>query len=259
MIHKHRNGIHWLEFELLADFPIIHGCLMRHGGCSSQPLNSLNLGKNVGDKIENVDNNRLKVMQALGLEQMIPAKIGNGANLFAISPLDQEEMPVCDGVMTNFPGLGLIITQADCQGAIFYDPIHHAMANVHCGWRGSVMNIYEKTVAYMQSKYGSKPAEMLVCISPSLGPENAEFVNYRQELPEDFWSYQIRPHYFDFWAISESQLKKAGILSHHIQCARIDTYANAEDFFSHRRSKLSGRQATVCALLEPLDSSEKFR
>ena len=41
---------------------------------------------------------------------------------------------------------GLVIQHADCQAAIFFDPVRKAIANVHCGWRGSVCNIYAKTV-----------------------------------------------------------------------------------------------------------------
>ncbi|MEI8125760.1 MAG: laccase domain-containing protein, partial [Parachlamydiaceae bacterium] len=72
-------------------------------------------------------------------------------------------------------------------------------------------------------------------------------VNYKEEFPESFSEFEIKPLHFDFWEISERQLKSAGVLPHHIQTARIDTYSN-EDFFSFRRSKTTGRQATICSL-----------
>ena len=65
MIHKQFNGIHWLEFELLADCPLIHGCFMRHGGHSTGELSSLNLGHRVGDAPENVEANFKKIKEAL--------------------------------------------------------------------------------------------------------------------------------------------------------------------------------------------------
>jgi len=105
----------------------------------------------------------------------------------------------------------------------------------------------------MQATYGSQPSDLLVCVSPSLGPDHAEFTNYRTELPEDLWKFRLKQHHFDFWAMSRWQLMKAGVLPQHIQVAEVDTYANP-DYFSHRYAtyhqlRQCGRQATVCALL----------
>lgn len=247
MLHRQCQGVQWLEFELLADCPVVHGCLMRHGGISTGVLNSLNLGRKVGDAPENVKANHLKVASALSVPAMLSAKLCHGDRVTAI-PSATFEIPVSDALSTQIPNLGIMVSQADCQAAIFYDPVRHAMANVHCGWRGSVQNIYLKTVSHMQQAYGCKAADLLVCISPSLGPESAEFINYRQELPEAFWEFQPKPCYFDFWSISEWQLRQSGVLAHHIQVAGIDTYARTEDYFSYRRSNACGRQATVCSL-----------
>jgi polyphenol oxidase len=250
MISKQYDGLQWLEFELFADCPLIHGCFTRHGGISNGPLSSLNLGRNVGDAPGNVEANFKKVARALSVNEIISAKLchGNAVNQ-VIKPTD---IPLSDGLSTSIPNIAIAITQADCQAAIFYDPIHHAMAHVHCGWRGSALNIYANTVTMMECTYGSNPADLLVGISPSLGPDHAEFINYRTELPECLWQFKDNGYLFDFWAVSRWQLETAGVLSDHIQIAEIDTYAS-EDYFSHRRAthqqmRQSGRQATVCAL-----------
>lgn len=251
MIYKEYQGLRWLEFELLADCPrVIHGSFTRHGGCSKGALASLNFGKKVGDAIENVEANFKKMAEALSLQKLVRAKINHGVAIASVESLNIQELKAYDAITTRAANVGLVIDQADCQAAIFYDPIQHALANVHCGWRGSVQNIYAETISFMKKTYHSKSENLLVCISPSLGPESAEFINYRQELPKAFWDFQIKPYFFDFWAISRWQLKAAGILSHHIQIANIDTFSNPIDYFSHRRSKASGRQATVCALRE---------
>lgn len=247
MITKELNGLRWHEFELIADCPIIHATFTRHGGCSSGPLASLNIGKSVGDDIDNVHQNVKKMKEALNLHQFHSVKLCHSADVVSLSKENCASNSLCDAITTNIPEQGLMISHADCQTAIFYDPINHALANVHCGWRGNVKNIYRATVQHMQKTYHSKPENLLVCIGPSLGPDNSEFINYKQELPETFWHFQFKTHYFDLWAISEWQLKQAGILPHHIQVAAIDTYAS-DDYFSFRRSKITGRQATVCAL-----------
>jgi YfiH family protein len=152
-----------------------------------------------------------------------------------------------DALITLCPGVGLMINHADCQAAIIYDPIHHAIANVHSGWRGSIQDIYAETIQMMQHIYHSKPQDLLVGISPSLGPDDAQFVKYREELPETFWEFQKTLYYFDFWAISTMQLTRCGVLPHHIEVAGISTYSHPEDYFSYRRGA-AGRHGTIVAL-----------
>lgn len=247
MIHKHQGDIQWLEFELLADVPIIHGCMMKHGGVSSGHLESLNLGKSVGDELKNVETNFKRVSQALCFTDMISAKLCHGATVSQITSKKMNEIPVSDGLTTSLENLAICVTQADCQAAIFYDPVRHAIANVHCGWRGSVQNIYAETIKSMKVMFGSKAADLLVCVSPSLGPEFSEFIHYQDELPKNFLDFRVKGNDFDFWRISEWQLLQSGVLPHHIQIACVDTYSSS-DYFSYRRSKSCGRQATICAL-----------
>lgn len=252
MIQKECGDLRWLEFELLDGLPLVHGSFMRHGGVSSGALSSLNLGRSVGDAQENVTANYAKIEQALSLKEIITAKLNHGDDVTAITQGNKDCLPISDALMTSLKGCAIAVTHADCQAAIFYDPIRHVMANVHCGWRGNVQNIYAATVRSMKAAYGSNPADLLVCVSPSLGPDNAQFIHYRTELPEEFWQFRLKSEYFDFWEISRWQLEKAGVLREHIQIACEDTYSSA-DYFSHRRSTHEnsgkcGRQATVCAL-----------
>lgn len=252
--HQH-DQIQWLEFDLLADLPKVkHAVYLRHGGCSQGPFSSLNLGLHVGDHPENVYSNYrlIKSHVQLGVpdwKKLIWGRANHGKTIKEAHDHSPQEIIDVDGLITSTPGLTLMMKHADCQVALFYDPKHHAAANIHAGWRGSVANIYAETVQKMHSAFGSNPSELLVCISPSLGPDEAEFIHYRTELPEEFWNFQVRPTFFDFWSISEYQLQAAGILPHHIEIARLSTYSNALDYFSYRRDKVTGRHATCITLL----------
>ena len=75
----------------------------------------------------------------------------------------------------------------------------------------------ERPSNYLSERFGLNPAGTLAAVSPSLGPCCAEFVNYRREIPEKFWSFQVRPEYFDFWAITRDQLTSAGICEENIE------------------------------------------
>jgi YfiH family protein len=220
MIRKKAGDVEWLEFEIFADEPqLVHGVFLRQG---------MNLGE------------ALNVQRVAFCHQ-----VHSDAVAIVEEP---ERVQECDGLVTHQTDLGLIISHADCQAAIFYDPIHRALANVHSGWRGNVKNIYRATVQKMVEVYRSKPQDLLVGISPSLGPDNAEFKNYREEFPQTFWEFQVRPEYFDLWAIARYQLEECGILSHHIQIAEICTFANPQDYFSYRRDKTTKRHATVAMI-----------
>lgn len=252
MIRKKKNGVEWLEFEIFSEFPdLLHGVFLRHGGVSQEGCFSLNVSKRAGDNPANVNENRNRILNLLKFEKLITAKQVHQEKI-AVIDATVDAVEDFDGLVTNKKNIGLTINHADCQAAIFFDPIHQVCANVHAGWRGQVKNIYRETITKMVAVFNSKPENLLVGISPSLGPENSEFINYKTELPESFYPYQIKPTYFDLWAIARMQLEEEGILPDHIQIASINTFTNPADFFSYRRSvkegKLTGCHATVVGM-----------
>lgn len=224
MIRKEKDSISWLEFELFSSFPdLIHGVFLR-------PV----------PKIEKI--------KELFEVPLILGKQVHAKNVVMVTTAEQN-LEACDGLMTQEKQLGLAVYHADCQAAIFYDPVRHVLATVHCGWKGNVQNIYAETIEKMQRESGCDPKDILVGISPSLGPDASQFINYRTELPEHFLPYQFKPLYFDLWAISRNQLLESGILPDHIEIAGLCTYSNPQDFFSYRREKsLAGRHITSAAL-----------
>jgi YfiH family protein len=250
------DQVFFWQFDLLLNCPeIVHGSFLRHGGVSEEDFASLNASYQVGDAEESVRINCEKIRSALGLSSLAFAKQNHGAEREVIvSPY--QNIGQCDALLTDLAGTGLMITHADCQAALFYDPIQKWIAAVHAGWRGAVLQIYTKTIQHMKELWRCQPENLLVCISPSLGPDDAEFIHFRKELPEKFWDYQVRPTYFDFWAIAQDELQDAGVLPHHIEIARISTYAYPEDYFSYRRVKRSGRLATAIGMKNSLSLRE---
>jgi len=248
MLRKKKDEVEWLEFELLSELPeLFHAIFLRHGGISTGTFSSLNAGSRADDYHDAVKRNMEKIREIAGVPLIMGRQV-HGAKVAAIPFKNSEELQSCDGLMTQKRNLGLLVKHADCQAAIFFDPIHKAVANVHCGWRGNVQNIYRETLQKMSEHFKTRAEDVLVCISPSLGPEASEFKHYQTEWPESYWSFQFKPTYFDLWAISRFQLEECGVLSHHIEIAGICTYSNPHDFFSYRREKNCGNHATVVAL-----------
>lgn len=237
MRRQSKRGIEWLEFELLSEFPnLSHAVFLR----PSQE------GKSKAE--------RLQIMQALlGDSSVIKVKQVHGAKVIHI-PSSEENLE-CDGLLTQKPNYLLTIQHADCQAAIFYDPVKKILGNVHAGWRGQVKNIYGEMVRQMKD-LGSDPSDILVAISPSLGPCCAEFVHYQDEFPCSFWQFQVpsssegSPH-FNLWAITQWQLEELGVLPHHIEIAGICTKCHPKDFFSYRRGQRFGPGNLTVAKLVP--------
>jgi copper oxidase (laccase) domain-containing protein len=90
------------------------------------------------------------------------------------------------------------------------------------------------------------PKNFLACFSPSLGPCCAEFVNYKTELPQEFWPFKDERDNFDFPAISRGQLVNAGLKDDNIEFSGICTRCS-DEFFSYRRGD-TGRFAVIAGL-----------
>ena len=244
-----------VTFKLLSDVRgLEHGVFTRHGGVSRPPYASLNAAWNIGDASENVRDNLNRIKDAIGLDRLVaaPQVHGDAVHVVDEAALDgfEDHGPVLvagpgDALVTASPGIGLMIKIADCQAVFLVDPVRKVVANVHSGWRGSVANILAATVGVMRSRFDCRPADILAAISPSLGPCCAEFKNYREELPSSFVAYQSKPQYFDFWAISRSQLVNAGLAPENIEAAGRCTVCEADRFFSYRAEKTTGRMAAV--------------
>jgi len=154
-----------------------------------------------------------------------------------------------DALITDIPGLALVVQVADCQAILLYDPVRRVVANVHSGWRGSIENIAGKTVAAMQRQFGCRGRDMTAAIAPSLGPCCAEFIHYRDEIPEKFWKYKLNGNYFDFWRISQDQLVDAGLRLENIQAGEMCTRCRPDYFYSYRgEARHTGRFAAVIGM-----------
>jgi YfiH family protein len=238
-----------LVFPGFSSHSLVHGIFTRRGGVSPAPYDSLNVGYGLDDDEDNVRQNRDRIKAILNIRVLVSCRQVHSDRVAVIAEKPATDIVVNghDALITDRTGIGLMIQHADCQAILLHDPIKRVVGIIHAGWRGSIANIAPKTVQAMQKSYGCDPADLRAAISPSLGPCCAEFVNYQQELPAAFYRYQIRPHYFDFWAISRDQLHRAGVRTGNIAVANQCTVCNP-DFFSFRRDRITGRCASVVGI-----------
>lgn len=239
-----KGPVSFWEFDLLKNEKISHGSFLRTGGVSAFPYESLNVSLHVKDQEAHVHANRKIIADTLKIPYLLSTQQVHGDYIHIIKDI-QDPIPPCDAFITKLNDVGLMIQHADCQAALFYDPIQKVIGAAHAGWRGSVQEIFTKTIGTLRKEFHSKPENILVCISPSLGPSNAEFIHYQEELPMSFWPFQTTPFHFDFWEISRNELLKAGCLDHHIEIAKKCTKESPKDYFSYRHEKPTGRMGSV--------------
>ena len=233
MIHRQKKGVSWLEFELLQPFSqVFHGVFLRN----PDGAHCLEFQK----KIKECSNAKFLAIGRQTHEDTI----------YEVASLESIKDKSCDGLFTSVKQMALGVMHADCQAVILFDPVTQVIANIHCGWRGNHHNILGKAVETLQAVKQCQPQDLLVCISPSLGPNHAQFLDYEEKWPVTLHQYQFKPYHFNLWKLSEDQLKKAGVKQSNIEIAQLCTFAQEQHFFSYRRDRTIQRNITVVALQE---------
>lgn len=235
------SGLDVLQSELLLSFPgLRHAFFLKNDNC--------NVSYSVGDDANRVDRNRKRVFDAFGIRSYQGVACCHTTNIILVTAREAQLYLQADGLLTTLPNQALATTCADCQCAIFYDPVTRQLANIHAGWRGQAGGIYSGTIQKML-KAGARAENICVAVFPSLGPEYAEFVHYEKELPKRWWPHKYSQSRFNLWDLAEKEFLANGLKQANIDIARICTYSSS-DCFSYRRDKPSGRHMTLCSLSE---------
>lgn len=240
-----------IQSSALSADGLAHGFTTRTGGVSEGAYTSLNLTRSRGDAPDRIAENRNRVRRALGLDHLVLATQVHGRTVVRIDQPPKGEMPAgeADALITDQPGLGLVCQTADCTPILLFDPGHQAVAAIHSGWRGTVQNIVAATVDAMGEAYGSRPADLVAAIGPSISPANyrvgpeviAEF-----ETAFDDLAGIVSPRdgeggaQLDVGLACHRQLLDAGIPGAQIDRSPLCTYAEEERLFSARRSHHRG-------------------
>lgn len=257
MIQKKMNSLSvWCFNNLLQHEGITHFVSTRMGGFSRPPYDSLNLSFNVGDDSERVVKNRKLLAGALSmpLTSLTTARQIHDGHVKVVSAdmrgkgsTDYDgAIPATDAMVTDVPGICLMILLADCVPILLSDASKRAIGVAHAGWRGTLESIVEKTVGALKKHFGCSPRDITVGIGPSIGPccyeVGGEVVSQVEHLFGTGNNYIRNPSqntkgYFDLWSANLDQLLKAGIPEKNIETARICTRHHPNSFFSYRHEK----------------------
>jgi polyphenol oxidase len=254
-----------IQAETLKDCPRIrHGFFTRQGGVSAGIYASLNCGYGSNDQASNVTENRRRALAMIGLpaEALATTYQIHSADVAEVTkPWPLEARPRVDAMVTTRPGVALGIATADCVPVLIADPVARVIGAAHAGWRGAVTGVVEATVRSMVER-GAKPARMHAAVGPCIaqvsyevGPEFPQpFLQQDSENRRFFVPSKRAGHFmFDLPGYVVSRLRHLGI-GEAASVAR-DTCAEADMFFSYRRTTLAGekdygRGLSVIALTE---------
>ena len=165
MFHTIKHGtLEYLTADALEGS--VHCFSTRLGGVSEGQLSSLNLGTHRGDKPENVRENYRILGKAVGFapEETVFTRQEHTDLLLRVgradcgTGLDREQTTVCDGILTDEPGVALVCFAADCTPVLLFDPVRQAIAAVHAGWRGTAQGIAYKGNSAARRRISARPS-----------------------------------------------------------------------------------------------------
>jgi YfiH family protein len=245
-----------------SDRGVRHGFFTRQGGISIGIYASLNCGLGSNDDPAHVAANRARCagMLEVAPEGLVTAYQVHGIAVAEVNaPWEPGEGPKADALVTTRRGVALGILTADCTPILLADAKAGVIGAAHAGWKGAKAGVMDAVVAAMV-RHGATPANIVAAVGPVIGPESYEVgPEFRQAFLDDDPAAAAffqdgprgRPH-FDLpaFVIRRLEMLKLG----GIDRIDADTCADAERFFSYRRSCLNGepdygRQLSAIALI----------
>lgn len=230
--------------------PVRHAFTTKFGGVSTGACESLNLGFNRGDELENVRENYRLLGEALGVDEtrMTLTKQIHDTQVSVVTE-DQVGMGLhrpmewqSDAIVTALADTPIIGFYADCIVTLLYDPATHTAGVCHSGWRGMAAGILPKTVDVMAEQLGTKRESLIAVLGPSIRQECFETDADVPEAMEELLGAQVHPFimekgpkfHVDLQGIGVKLLQDAGLSAENVIDSGICTMCHSDEFWSHR-------------------------
>ena len=224
-----------------------HGFLGRRGGMSVGECAGLNVGLGSKDDPEAIAGNRRLAVAALLTESELATvhQVHSAQAVVAYEAWPHDQRPRADALVTDRPNLLLGILTADCAPVLFADHNAVVVGAAHAGWRGALAGVTDATIEAMEL-LGARRENIHAAVGPCIGQPSYEVdVGFRDRFlaPDpDNARFFIegpagKPH-FDLEAYVVHRLIAAGIGE--VEALNLDTYPDADRFFSFRRATHQG-------------------
>lgn len=242
--------LHSLEYLVAEGITVPHAFTTRFGGVSTGSQESLNLAYGRGDSMENVEKNIRILGGALGFdpEKLVLTRQTHSDIVRIVTDADcaglcHRDYPECDALVTNTPGVSLLVFTADCTPLLFHDPVTGAVGAAHAGWRGTAQAIGAKVVEAMVKNFGCDPANIRAAIGPNIGKCHFEtdadvptaMLDAFGEEASAYIEKRGEKYFLDLKAINALSLRRMGVT--HIEISGECTMCDPVRFWSHRVTK----------------------
>jgi hypothetical protein len=232
----------------------------RIGGVSSGIYESLNLAQRTDDPIENVKENYSRLCNTLGIstDDIVCSTQIHGTHVRVVTKDDCGKLfkpnpHNADALITNTPGVALMVFVADCVPILLCDPVKRVAGAVHAGWRGTTANIAGKTVQKMISEFGCSPSDINATIGPCIAKccfeTDSDVADALQEaLKEDSCDCFTKngdKYNVDLKETNRILLKTAGI--ENITVSDECTSCLSDKYWSHRKTQ--GKRGSQAAII----------
>jgi len=235
---------------------------LRNGGVSHAPYDDgsgsggFNLATHVGDRVEDVLNNRAVLAQCLPSSPVWLEQV-HGTRVIDLGS-EQDDLRA-DACFSSKANVICAVQTADCLPVLFCDPAANVVGAAHAGWRGLLHGVLENTVEVML-KAGASLETMSVWLGPAIGPTQFEvgaevreqFVDLDSCASAAFRTSDSSPEkfYADIYHLAHGRLRRAGLSA--ISGGGFCTVSEPEKFYSYRRDGVTGRMASLIWIKAPL-------
>ena len=228
----------------------------RWGGISEGPCENWNLGFGTGHDPDTPEHRKYNVemlARCMGTtpDRTVWSEQTHSTNIRIVTeedlgkggvrPRDYHEV---DGLVTDLPEVCLVTLHADCNAVYFYDPVHRVIGLAHSGWKGTLNQISACMVSLMKDRYGTRPADLICGIGPSLCQDCFEVdedvaemffqAGHRELAYSRINGEGITKYYINLWKIIENTLTAEGVKRENVLTMGLCTKENLDTFFSHR-------------------------
>lgn len=223
----------------------------RQGGVSLPPYHSMNLASHVGDNPISVDTNRQRICK----QEQVPQALFwlnqiHSTDVVDVSTLTFDHQIInADACYTSNLNRVSVVLTADCLPVLFCSVNGNEVASAHAGWRGLCGGILENTVKY----FHCPTSQIMAWLGPAIGPKAFEVgIEVKQQFevqdPQASVAFQLinsaeQKYLADLYLLAKQRLAHLGISR--IYGGEYCTYHQNELFFSYRKSKQTGRMASM--------------
>lgn len=231
----------------------------RIGGISTASFDSLNMGSKTGDILDNVIENRNRLIQT----EQIPSEPywlnqTHSTTVLDISKIKLQPptgniynnpLPEADASYTGQAKQVSVVLTADCMPVLFCSIKGNEIASAHAGWRGLCNGILEKTA----EKFACPFTEIIVWLGPAISArkfevgidvkEQFEFADPKARDAFKLINQTEQKYLADLYLIAKQRLNALGITK--IFGGDYCTFTEQDKFYSYRRENITGRMASM--------------